>query len=379
MLQASRRGRSLAPGSNYKRLTASQRLLSNFLTNNSSKLLEPSAFSLIMAGDLVLLTGGTGFLGYAILVDLLKTGYRVRVAARSQHKIDQVRAAPSISALGPHTTQLTFVIVPDMTAVGAYDAAVQGVDFILHVAAPLHAEAETGDPASRKEQLEEVFVSTSVKGNLGILKAANEKGKTVKRIVMTSSTVAIMPAEVFFADTPERHVLRGPESRVSIPPPPYDSDLQAYCVAKAAGLNASEAFMRDNNTAFDLISIMPSLIFGADELFTDTRSMRTGSTIMLVNSLLTGKPGEAAIGNSVLCSDVARAHVRALDPDIKGNQSFVLNSDTKWEDTIPIAKKYFPDAFQSGRFKDRDPQPTISLKWDTTKVRLCDCIRSLLF
>ena len=324
-----------------------------------------------MAGELVLLTGGTGFLGYSILVDLLKSGYRVRVATRSQAKIDKLRAAPSISVLDPSVAQLMFVIVPDMTAVSAYDNAVQGVDFIIHTAAPLNTGKE--DSAAPKEQLEHVFVTTAVEGNLGILKSANEKSTTVRRIVITSSTVAIAPAEVYVTDTKEREVVRGPESRVAVPPPPYDSELQAYCVSKAASLNASEAFMRDNTTTFDLISVIPSWIFGKDGFADNMRDLCQLSTDALI-SLLTGNQRVSSIGNAVLCGDVARAHVRALDPNVEGNQSFLLNTDGKWEDTLPIAKKYFPDAFKSGLFLESGRQLTIPLKWDSSKVCARNCI-----
>jgi nucleoside-diphosphate-sugar epimerase len=317
-----------------------------------------------MTGELVLLTGGTGFLGYAILVDLLKSGYRVRAAARSQSKVDKVLAAPSISALDPSSDQLTFVMVPDMTAPGAYDDAVQGVDLIVHVAAPLPSGEASSDKA------ENALVKVSVEGSLAILKSANEKGKTVRRIVMTSSTVAIAPADVYATDTKEREILRGPDNRVIFPPPPYDSQLRAYCASKAAALHAAEAFVRDNATDFDLISIMPSWVFGKDELFTNTQDIRTDSTKALINGLLTGNQGYAAVGNVVLCADVARAHVRALDPDIKGNQSFILSTEVNWEDTIPIAKKYFPGAFASGLFKEGSPQPTLPISWDCSKVRI---------
>lgn len=321
-----------------------------------------------MTGEIVLLTGGTGFLGYAILVDLLKSGYRVRAAARSQSKVDKVLAAPSIAALDPSSDQLTFVMVPDMTAPGAYDDAVQGVDFIVHAAAPL----PSGEAS--KDKTEDPLVKVSVQGNLAILKSANEKGKTVRRIVMTSSTVAIAPADVYITDTKEREILRGPDNRVVFPPPPYDSQLRAYCTSKAAALHAAEAFVRDNATDFDLISIMPSWIFGKDELFTDTQDIRTDSTKVLINGLLTGNQGVPAVGNVVLCSDVARAHVRALDPDIKGNQSFILSTEVKWEETIPIAKKHFPGAFASGLFKEGSPQPTLPINWDSSKV----CVLSFI-
>jgi len=342
------------------------RIISSIKSQRSEKLER-------MAGELVLLTGGTGFLGYNILVDLLKSGYRVRVAARSQAKMDKVRAAPSVVTINPPATQLMFVLVPDMTAADAYDAAVEGVDFIIHAAAPLRAASEDGSAPS-KDQLESLLVSASVNGNLGILKSAHKIGKTVKRIVMTSSTVAIAPAEIYVTDsTNEREVVRGPESRVAVPPPPYGSELQAYCVGKTAALNAAEAFVRDNDTSFDLISIMPSWIFGKDEFLTSTKDIphaSTGSTTVLIGRLLTGNQGPAAVGNAVLCADVARAHVRALDPSIEGGQSFLLSVESKWEDTIPIAKRHFPSVFGSGFFRESAPQPTLPIKWDASKVRI---------
>lgn len=334
-----------------------------------------------MAGELVLLTGGTGFLGYAILLDLLKSGYRVRVAARSQAKIDKIRAAPSISAWNPPPSQLMFVLVPDMTIAGAYDSAVDGVDFIIHAAAPTGTGGE--DQSSANEKLEDVFIKASVAGNLGILKSAHEKGKRMRRIVMTSSTVAIAPADVYVRPLEVEQITRGPENRVTVPEPPYSSQLHAYCAAKAASLSASETFIRDNTTAFDLISIIPSWIFGKNELVSNTKDMCTGSANALMSGLLTGSQTVPSVGNAVLCADVARSHVRALDSDVKGNQSFIVNTEAKWEDTVSIAKKYFPDAFTSGLFREDGRWSTIPLKWDSSKVRRLPsltvvCVRALV-
>ena len=320
-----------------------------------------------MTGELVLLTGGTGFLGAAILVDLLKSGYRVRVAARSQSKVEKVRVAPSILALGTTSTQLEFVIVPDMTAAGAYDDAVRGVDFIIHAAAPLPG-ATDGESGEAQDQYQERFVNASVQGNLGILKSACEKGNTVRRIVMTSSTLATAPPDILTSNTSARDVLRGPDTRMSVPPPPYASQLEAYCVSKAAGLNSSEEFIRTHDTNFDLISIIPSWIFGKDELAKNTEDLRTGSSGALLNTLLTGQQREPSVGNAVLCSDVARGHVRALDPDIAGNQSFMFNVEANWENTLPIVQRSFPEAFKSGLFIQSDPQQTVPIKWDSSQV-----------
>ncbi|XDG01670.1 hypothetical protein ABKA04_001285 [Annulohypoxylon sp. FPYF3050] len=316
-----------------------------------------------MAEKLVLLTGATGFLGYAILLDLLKSGYRVRVAARSQAKIGKIWAAPSLSALNPSATQLMFVIVPDMVAPNAYDDAVQGVDFIIHVAAPVHSGS-----TPQKEQLGELFVMTSVKGSLGILDSAM-KTETVKRVVMTSSTVAIAPTEVYTKGINEHDVIRGPNTRKTVPRPPYESELQAYCAGKTAALKASEAFSKDEAVKFDLISILPSWILGRDELATNIDELRAGSNGMVIGWLLDGGQSFGVVGNAVLCADVARAHVRALESDIKGSQSFLLNTEANWKDTPGIIKKYFPDVYESGIFKEGIWYPSVPLRWDISKVQ----------
>ncbi|KAI1337647.1 NAD(P)-binding protein [Xylariaceae sp. FL0016] len=322
-----------------------------------------------MAGKLVLLTGGTGFVGHAILLDLLRSGYRVRVAARSQAKVDAVQAAPSIMALNPPETQLMFTIVSDMTVPGAYDDAVRDVDLIIHAAAPIHID-EDRSASKTLEQRQAAFVATAAQGNLGLLTSAHEKGHAVRRVVMTSSTTAIAPASIYTSavGTEEHTVPRGPDTRVVVPSPPYASELEAYCASKAAALQAAEEFVRDKKPRFDLISMMPSWVFGADERAASTAEVNL-STAVLVSGLLSSDPGEPAIGNAVLNSDVARAHVRALDEDVEGNQAFVLNVDVRWGDTTPVAQKYFPEAFASGFFREGKRRGTIVPNWHSSKTR----------
>ncbi len=54
-----------------------------------------------MSGDLVLVTGATGYLGYLTVVDLLRSGYRVRAAVRSMEKAKGILSAPSLKSISP--------------------------------------------------------------------------------------------------------------------------------------------------------------------------------------------------------------------------------------------------------------------------------------
>ena len=89
-----------------------------------------------MADNLVFITGATGHIGFRTLVLALKAGYPVRAAIRSESKKAHILSAPSIKVAKPGS-KLTFVIVPDISADGAYDEAVKGSTYILHIASPL--------------------------------------------------------------------------------------------------------------------------------------------------------------------------------------------------------------------------------------------------
>jgi uncharacterized protein YbjT (DUF2867 family) len=65
-----------------------------------------------MAGDLILITGGSGLIGIKTIHLALQAGYSVRAAVRSQAKADAILATPTVKAINPGS-RLTFVIVPD--------------------------------------------------------------------------------------------------------------------------------------------------------------------------------------------------------------------------------------------------------------------------
>src|ERR1700730_16927285 len=86
----------------------------------------------------ILVTGGTGFIGGWTIVELLKRGYSVRTTVRSLDKEPAVRAR--ISANIDPGERLSF-FVADLTSDAGWDAAVEGCDYVLHVASPLGADA----------------------------------------------------------------------------------------------------------------------------------------------------------------------------------------------------------------------------------------------
>jgi len=294
-----------------------------------------------MAGELVLITGTTGHLGLRVLVAALEAGYRVRAAIRSQSKGDKILATPSIKKLNPGS-KLEFVSVPDMLVEGAYDEVIQGVTYAIHVASPITSAYKEGD------DFERTFIKPAVQGTLSILKAA-QKVQGLKRVVITSSVVAIIPWSLVVS--PENEQVFDENSRIPSPPGPYESVFEAYSASKTFALNETEKWIKQEKPSFDVVNIFPSFILGADELVTDPKDAMNGTNYTVLKPTL-GLDASYCPGCSIHVLDVAEAHVKALDASVPGNRGYVLSSEglagTNWTKSFDIVKRKFPDAVEKG-------------------------------
>ncbi|KAI9694337.1 MAG: hypothetical protein M1820_008985, partial [Bogoriella megaspora] len=218
-----------------------------------------------MAGDLVLITGGSGHLGLRVILDTLQAGFRVRAAVRSQAKADKISSVPSIKSF---QDKLSFAIVPDLLVQRAYDEAVSGVSYIIHVASPTPSAHKEGD------DFETSLIQPAIKGTTNILLAA-QKTSSVKRIVITSSIVAVLPFKDFIFGTSE--TIFDENSRTASPSGPYAHVFEAYGASKIHALNEAEAWIAREKPHFDLVHIFPAFIIGKDELITDVKHIVEGT------------------------------------------------------------------------------------------------------
>jgi nucleoside-diphosphate-sugar epimerase len=62
-----------------------------------------------------------------------------------------------------------------------------------------------------------------------------------------------------------------------------------------------------------------------------------------MNHLL-GKEGTGMMTASVHIDDVAKCHVKSLDPSIPAGRYLLASDTTYWEEAIPVVKKFFPEA-----------------------------------
>ncbi|KAF2272261.1 NAD dependent epimerase/dehydratase [Westerdykella ornata] len=290
-----------------------------------------------MASELVLLTGATGLIGFRVLVFCLRKGYRVRVALRTLDKKARILNAPSVRDLGSETN-LTFVEIPDISIPGAFDEALQDVDYVIHVAAPIVSTV----PSSIGADLARHYFKATTDAALHLLSSAKAH-HTVKRIILTNSLAALFD---YATDTDE--TIHTESTRATnIQQPPYSSPFEAYTAAKVSTLNLTEQWVESEKPSFDLVHIAPGHVFGPNELVTDPEELLQTGTNRIILLPVTGRAYPMEAGVTAHLDDVAEAHIRALNPAIPGNRLYILSSGgvagIKLDDCFEIVARNFPE------------------------------------
>ena len=134
-----------------------------------------------MPGKLVLVTGGSGFLGSHCIVAALREGYQVRTPLRSLKRTDEVRQMLRNGGASEASVKSVGFSVADLNSDEGWAEACNGCDYVLHVASPF-------PPVTPKDPNELIVPARD--GTLRALKAA-KAARTVRRVVVTSSTAAI--------------------------------------------------------------------------------------------------------------------------------------------------------------------------------------------
>ncbi|WQF76601.1 Putative NAD-dependent epimerase/dehydratase, NAD(P)-binding domain superfamily [Colletotrichum destructivum] len=315
----------------------------------------------ILPDELLLITGVTGHVGFAVLIHALRAGHTVRCAVRSEAKAAFIRSRPQIKALDLPRARLNFAIVPDITTDGAYDEAIRGVSSVIHVASPL----ATADSVPR-ELHQEYFIQPAVRGTLGMLEAARRAG-TVRRVVITSSIVALASVDQL-EGRERRQTAVQPTERAGFRPEPYESEFAAYAASKVAALKGAEAWIARERPAFEVVHLHPSFVIGRNDIATTTTEAMRGTNAVILATLRGKKMGCNYAGATVHVDDVARAHVQALTPAVPGNRSYILSTRARWNDAKLIAKRGFPEAVERKLICSSGSVGTVNIEFDASET-----------
>jgi nucleoside-diphosphate-sugar epimerase len=203
---------------------------------------------------------------------------------------------------------------------------------------------------------------------LSVLMSAS-KVQSVKRVVMTSSCVTLMPfkwlsvvdTETVFTETFIN----------SDPKGPFKSSMEAYWASKAITRMLSQKFVDRNSPNFDIVRILPSVVLGRDERATDNNALMQGTRAVIMGIVLGVKNEVPWTGIPVHVDDVARAHVDALKPTVPGNADYIFTSGDgidgiEWNSANEIAAELFPEAVKRGILLLGGAMPTKKCKINAT-------------
>jgi len=185
--------------------------------------------------NLVLVTGGNGFLALHIIQQLLTAGFPVRATLRNLNRKDQVKTTLENNQT-PHLDQLTFVQT-DLTKDADWPAAMKDVTYVMSVAAPVFVNGKQGTDA---------MAQVATDGTLRIIKSAEKAG--VKRVVMTGNFGA-----VGFSNKDPQHITT--ESDWTDPDEP---GLSLYERSKLVAEKAAWNYLKTTNSALEFTTVTPA-------------------------------------------------------------------------------------------------------------------------
>lgn len=268
----------------------------------------------------VLLTGASGYIAKHITLQLLEAGYHVRGTVRGLSRAPEVIAAvrPHLSEPDTIEDRLSFVAL-DLTSDEGWDAAMEGVDVLMHTASPF--------PMVQPKN-EDDLIRPAVDGALRALRAAHKAGVT--RVVLTSSTAAINgsalpPGDTSFDETNWTD--------------PTDPEASAYTRSKTLAEQAAWDFIRDTAPDMQLTVINPGFVIGAplDGTF--------GTSIAVIERILRAKdPMLPNFGfTAVDVRDVAEMHVICIDrPQTHGQRIMTVDKFLTFADLARAIKTAYP-------------------------------------
>jgi nucleoside-diphosphate-sugar epimerase len=192
----------------------------------------------------------------------------------------------------------------DLMSDEGWAEAVEGCDYVLHVASPF--------PPSQPKDPDELIVPAR-EGTLRVLRAALDAG--VKRVVITSSIAAVRNAG---------HPARQPLTEEDWTDP-ENPELTPYAQSKTIAEQAAWALVRERDQVDRLTAVNPGAIVGP--VLSDDRSY----SLQAIERMLDGMPGLPRLGfNFVDVRDVAALEAIAMSSPEAAGQRLIAAERWLW-------------------------------------------------
>lgn len=308
----------------------------------------------------------TGFIASAVVKRLVDEGRHVRATVRRQEAGDALR-----DSLGPNPKgTFEVAIVEDITASGAFKAALEGISSVFHMASPIPGPGKT-DPKPD-------YLDPARAGTLALIKDAHET-PSVKKVVLTSSVASVF-------DLARKDSTR-PYTENDWNPLTYDQAIELgkklgqgnaqddfgllmaiYSGSKRAAEAAAWDFVRENKSSFQLVAVHPAFVVGTPTLG------GLGGSNEIIWQALTSRPvkqDSTALG-IVDLSDTVEGHIQAMDRDAANGKRFLLVAEQPLAyEIINWAKENNPSLpFEAAEVPaDADALKKAIVRFDTTASR----------
>lgn len=233
----------------------------------------------------VCVTGANGFLARYVINILLQKGYEVHATLRS---LDNIK----------YTHPKLIYFKADLLDYGSFNEAMNGCDYIIHIASPVILNNLINE--------DNYIERTAVRGIANIICNA-KKYNSIKRIIMTSSTVAICNGtKIEYNEDDWNHN-------------PKDSYRRSKVMAERTAWKLIKL-----DCHFDLITLCPGMIIGPVQEKIIPESMQYIINLLKGNYYPFSRYRE---NNIVDVRDVADIHVKALDLSIPSGR-YIITSET---------------------------------------------------
>lgn len=305
----------------------------------------------------ILVTGGSGFIASHIIDALLDEGFDVVTTARSDEKGSRI-----VNSVKPtQHRKISYVVVDDIAKDGAFETifkAEAAFDYVVHTASPYHLTVQ--DPIKD-------FLDPAIKGTTGLLRSVQTYAPTVKRVVITSSSAAILNHINHAKVYDETHW--APWTWEDAMNPQW-----TYLASKVLSEKAAWAFMGSERPHFDLAVINCTFTFGPvqrnlpnlDAMNTSNQRIRD----MMQGKMKNGIPPTAPVFTFVDVRDVALAHLKAVTvPEAGGNRFYVVGGHFSNNRIANIIRKSYPDLSRSLPEEAEDDLPADVYDFDNSKSR----------
>jgi nucleoside-diphosphate-sugar epimerase len=250
--------------------------------------------------ETVLVTGGTGFLGAYVIIELLRQGYKVRTTLRSESRKNEV--IETLKTGGIISFDNLSFIEASLTESKNWEEAMKDCRYVLSVASPVFFNV----PKDENE-----MIRPAVEGIIRVLKAARDAG--VKRVVMTSNFGA------FGFSKKKSDVETTEEDWTS----PDEKGLSIYEKSKLLAERAAWDFINNEGGDLEFATINPVAILGP------SLGKHVSGSFELLQHLLDGsmKAVPNIPLNIVDVRDVADLHIRAMTNPGAAGQRFIASAD----------------------------------------------------